>query len=166
MLKLGEHAARTLSARLRDRGAPASLRKPDGLDALDDAVLIEEYAPLCEVMYLLMIADGEVAESERDVLRGALRRLDDRIHARHFASMLKRAEQRHAEDGADARLRAVAAELAPDPVRAEVAYVLAAAVAWADDDVTISENSALEDLADALGVGEARTEELLRLLLE
>ncbi len=165
MLKLGEHAARTLSDRLRERGAPMSIKRPDGLDEIDDAILIEEYGPLCEVMYLLMIADGEVAQSERDVLRGAFRQLDDRIHARHFASMLKNAEARHAADG-DTRLRAVAAELAPDPVRAEVAYVLAAAVAWADDDVTMSENTALEDLAEALGVGEARTEELLRLLLE
>lgn len=166
MLRLGELAARTLASRLRERGAPPSTARPGSPDEVESALVIEEYGPLCEVMYLVMVSDGEVAAAELDVLRGALRRLDEGVRSHHFAVMLKNAETHLAADGAEARLRAVARELAADPVRAEVAYALAAAVAWADDDVSTSENSLLEDLAEELGITEARSEELLRLLLE
>ena len=65
-------------ARLRDQllesgGRPSSVGAPT-----EDAVAAElqaEYAPLCEAMYLMMAADGEVGGVEREVLRGALRNL-------------------------------------------------------------------------------------------
>jgi uncharacterized membrane protein YebE (DUF533 family) len=59
----------------------------------------------------------------------------------------------------------VAAELQDDPVRGEVSYVLASAIAYADSDVSMAESVFLNDLADALGIDEARSEELQRLLL-
>jgi tellurite resistance protein len=43
--------------------------------------------------------------------------------------------------------------------------VLACAVAFADEEVTSDENSLLNDFADALGIDEARSEELMRMLV-
>ncbi len=58
-------------------------------------------------------------------------------------------------------MRAVSAELADDRGRAEVAFVLAAAIAVADDAIADGENDTLEDLALALGIDEARAQSLL-----
>jgi len=129
------------------------------------AMLIEEYGPLCEVMFLAMGADGKLEQAEVDVIRGALRELDDRIRTHHFKAMVELAEQRFAAEGASARLSAVARAFEEDPVRGEVGYVLASAIAYADDEVSREESSFLNDLADALGIDEARAEQLQRLLL-
>jgi uncharacterized tellurite resistance protein B-like protein len=156
-----------LRNRLRDRGAPASVARPSA-QALQDpqsAFLLEEYGPLAEVMYLVMAADGHVAQAERDVIRGALRELDDRLRSAHFLAMIERAEKLVGEEGVSSRLTAAARAMRDDPVRGEVAFVLASAVAFADDEVTSDENSLLNDLADALGIDEAKSEELMRMLV-
>lgn len=165
MLRLTPEVLRSLSDRLRERGAPPSLARPGRGGDPESELLLHEYGPLCEVMFLAMSADGVVEQSERDVLRGALRELDARIRTPHFGAMLKHAEDRLAAEGPSERLAAVAREFASDPVRGEVAYVLAAAVAYADGDIAGSESSFLNDLGDALGVDEAHSEALLRVLL-
>jgi hypothetical protein len=165
MLRLSSEKLKVLSERLRQRGAPVSVGRPSlGGDAQSE-MLLTEYGPLCEVMFLAMSADGRVDQAELDVLRGALRELDDRITTPHFGAMLRQAEERLAQEGAAARLASVARELEADPVRGEVSYVLAAAVAYVDDDVTMDESAFLNDLADALGIDDARSEMLQRLLL-
>lgn len=164
MLRLSPEKIRALAGRLRERGAPPSVARPTMADP-ETEMLLHEYGPLCEVMFLAMSADGRVEQAERDVIRGALRELDDRIRTPHFGAMLRRAEQRLEVEGQSTRLRAVAKELADDPVRGEVSYVLASAIVYADDDVTMEENSFLNDLAEALGIDDSRTEELQRLLL-
>ena len=128
-------------------------------------MLLLEYGPLCEVMFLAMSVDGAIEQAERDVLRGALRELDDRVRTTHFGAMLRKAEESLVAEGHAARLRAVAKQLNEDPVRAEVGYILASAIAYADKDMSMAENDFLNDLADALGIDEARSEELQRLLL-
>lgn len=153
--------------RLRDRGAPASVvPSPAMMADPEGTFLLGEYGPLAEVMYLMMAADGSVAQAERDVIRGALRELDDRIRSAHFLAMLEAAEKRAADEGASSRLLAVARELREDPIRGEIAFVLASAVAFADDTITSDENILLNDLADALGIDEARSEELMRQLIK
>lgn len=165
MLRLSSDKLKALSARLRDRGAPASIARPhQGGDPISE-MLVTEYGPMCEVMFLAMSSDGVMDQAERDVIRGALRELDDRIHTQHFDTMLERAAERLAAEGVAARLSAIARDLAEDPIRGEVSYVLAAAIAYADDDMTMAENVFLNDLADALGIDEARSEQLQRLLL-
>jgi uncharacterized membrane protein YebE (DUF533 family) len=165
MLRLGPDKIRVLSERLRERGAPNSIvREPGGGDPETEKVLLE-YGPLCEVMFLAMSADGTIDQAERDVLRGALRELDGRIRSTHFGTMLSNAEENLAHEGHATRLRAVAKQLNEDPVRAEVGYVLASAIAYADQDVSMAENAFLNDLADALGIDDARSEQLQRLLL-
>lgn len=165
MLKLSPEKLQALSARLRDRGAPASVARPITSDDPVSEMIVHEYGPMCEVMFLAMSADGTIDQAERDVIRGALRELDDRIHTPHFDTMLERAAARMAAEGRTERLAAVAKDLADDPVRGEVSYVLAAAIAYADNDMSMDENVFLNDLADALGIDEARSEQLQRLLL-
>lgn len=168
MIRLLPETVRGMRDRLRDRGAPASVARPSPMMMADPeaAFLLEEYGPLAEVMYLVMAADGDVAQSERDVIRGALRELDDRIHSAHFVAMLERAEKNAAEEGASARLSSVARAMRDDPVRGEIAYVLACAVAFADDTITSSENLLLDELAEALGIDEAQSEALMRQLIQ
>jgi uncharacterized tellurite resistance protein B-like protein len=121
-----------------------------------------EYAPLCEAMYLMMAADGAVAEEEREVLRGALRNLSSNaLHSADIEAMLDRAVRNAEVEGAGARLRTVAAELAEDRGRAEVAFVLAAAIAFADNAIADNENETLNTLAECLGIDETRAESLL-----
>ncbi|HEY2510986.1 MAG TPA: TerB family tellurite resistance protein [Polyangiaceae bacterium] len=121
-----------------------------------------EFAPLCEAMYLMMSADGAISDEEREVLRGALRNLSgDSLRRADIEAMLDRATRNVEVEGAGARLRAVAAELAEDRGRAEVAFVLAAAIAFADNAIADNENETLNSLAEALGIDEGRAESLL-----
>jgi uncharacterized membrane protein YebE (DUF533 family) len=165
MLRLSPEKLKALSERLRQRGAPASVARPGLGGEADAGMLIREYGPLCEVMFLAMSADGKIDQAETDVLRGALRELDDRIRTAHFGEMLRGAEERVTAEGPAARIAALAREFDDDPVRGEVSYVLAAAVAYVDDHVSTTESAFLNDLADALGIDDARSEQLQRLLL-
>lgn len=165
MLRLSPEKMRALSERLRDRGAPDSIVRTPGDGDPETEMLLYEYGPLCEAMFLAMSADGAIDQAERDVLRGALRELDDRIRTAHFGAMLRKAEESLTGEGAGVRLKAVAKELKSDPVRAEVAYVLASAIVYADNDISMAENVFLNDLAEALDIDDARSEQLQRLLL-
>jgi tellurite resistance protein len=55
----------------------------------------------------------------------------------------------------------VIAQLKDDPARAEVAFVLAAAIAFADNAIADAENDTLNELAEGLGIDDARATELL-----
>src|SRR5690349_10480705 len=109
MLKLSPEKLKALSERLRDRGAPASKVRPivEGQDPITE-MLLSEYGPMCEIMFLAMSADGQIDQAEKDVIRGALRELDDRIRTTHFDAMLDRAAKLLAEQGPSERLRAAA----------------------------------------------------------
>jgi tellurite resistance protein len=121
-----------------------------------------EYGPLCEAMYLMMAADGTVSGEEREVLRGALRNLSaNALRTADIDAMLEAAVRNVEEGGRKARLMAVAEELAVDRGRSEVAFVLAAAIAFADGAVADDENETLNALAEALSIDEDRAEALL-----
>ncbi len=124
--------------------------------------IVTEYGPLCEAMYLMMSADGNVSSEEREVLKGALRNLsDDAVRGTHIESMLDTAGKNVADEGREKRLEAVIADLREDPARAEVAFVLAAAVAFADNAIADEENETLNAMAEGLGIADARANELL-----
>ena len=124
--------------------------------------IVADYGPLCEAMFLMMSADGSIGSEERDVLKGALRRLsDDEIRSTHVDAMLDLAEKNVAAHGRDARMEEVARELHDDEARAEVAFVLAAAIAFADNAIADEENETLNRLAERLGIDEARANRLL-----
>jgi len=152
-------------ARLRDQllatGRRASIAV-DSLQGVDAARMYAEYAPLCEAMYLMMSADGDVSSDEREVLRGALRNLSgDALRSADIDALLDGAANRVADEGRDKRMRAVANELSEDRARAEVAFVLAAAIAFADNAIANGENETLDALAELLAIDEARAEALL-----
>src|SRR5580693_395331 len=158
-------------ARLRDRlrahgkrpsialsGEPGKLT-PEAAELLQ---VTAEYGPFCEAMYLMMSADGKITNDEREVLRGALRNLSgDTVRSVHIEAMLDEAAKNMAAEGRDARLREVIERLHEDPARAEVAFVLAAAIAFADNAIADEENEALSALAEGLGIDEERADDLL-----
>jgi len=131
-------------------------------DAVEELNIVSEYGPLCEAMYLMMSADGSVGSEEKEVLKGALRNLaGDAIRSTHIDKMVADATTRADEQGREARLKEVVAILHEDKARAEVAFVLAAAIAFADNAIADEENETLNELAEGLGIDEARANELL-----
>lgn len=169
MIWLSNSTLSRLRDQLRARGQRASM-VPGGVAAFGshpsfqgpDAVLAAEYGPLCEAMYLMMSADGSVSTEERDVLRGALRNLsEDSLRSAQVDALLDEARAAVAKEGRERRLGQVAQELQGDPARAEVAFVLAAAIAFADGAIADEENDTLSALAEGLGIDEARATALL-----
>src|SRR5580698_6066913 len=163
MIWLSNSTVARLRDKLRLRGQRPSIAAL-GLDpeALANAAVTAQYGPICEAMYLMMSADGTISPEEREVLRGALRNLsEDSIHTAHIDAMLDAASKAVAEQGRDARLQDVIDSLADDPARAEVAFVLAAAIAFADSAIADEENETLDRFAEGLGIDESRANELL-----
>jgi tellurite resistance protein len=156
-------------ARLRDqlqaRGQRPSVVAPEGSVSPDAAELLAleaEYGPLCEAMYLMMTADGAIGAEERDVLKGALRNLSgDGIRTAQIDAILEAAAKRVQDDGREARMKEVIGSLHEDSARAEVAFVLAAAIAFADNAIADEENETLNELAEGLGISEDRANQLL-----
>jgi uncharacterized tellurite resistance protein B-like protein len=131
-------------------------------DVAEAMKVVAEYGPFCEAMYLMMSADGHVTNDEREVLKGALRNLSgDTLRSPQIESLLDAAMKSVAEHGRDARMRAVVEALHADTARAEVVFVLAAAIAFADNAIADQENETLSKLAEGLGIDEVRANELL-----
>jgi tellurite resistance protein len=156
-------------ARLRDQlqkhgrrpsiAAPDPTASPSSLELLN---ILAEYGPLCEAMYLMMSADGRVGNDEREVLKGALRNLSgDTIRTAQMEAMLDTAGKNVADQGRAARLQEVVRQLQSDRARAEVAFVLAAAIAFADNAIADEENETLNEFAEGLGIDESRANQLL-----
>jgi len=154
-----------LKDQLRARGQRPSIALGDSASLSPELLgVAAEYGPICEGMYLMMSADGKISHDEREVLKGTLRKLsNDTVRSVHIEALLDQAAKRVAEQGRDTRLRDVTAHLHDDPARAEVAFVLAAAVAFADNANAIAdeENETLNALAEGLGIDESRANELL-----
>lgn len=136
---------------------------PNVLQAME---MLEQYGDMCDVMYLMMAADGRVLNVEREVMRGALDILSDgRIRTVHMEAMIDLCSRRVAEHGAEKSLQRAIKMLRDDPVRAETAVVLAAAVAAADAAITPEEHELLSKLAAGFAMGEARAQKLLEELV-
>jgi len=131
-------------------------------DAVELMNILAEYGPLCEAMYLMMSADGRIGNEEREVLKGALRNLaGESIRSTHMEAMLDAAGKHVADEGRAARMQEVVRQLHEDRARAEVAFVLAAAIAFADNAIADEENETLNEFAEGLGIDEARANQLL-----
>ncbi|HKO49330.1 MAG TPA: TerB family tellurite resistance protein [Polyangiaceae bacterium] len=134
----------------------------EGLLTPEEVGAINRVGPLAETMFLMMAADGTLAEAERDAVRGAIRGLTDGLlRSGTINVMLETYGQRLADSDRDARLHEVAEELAEDPIEAEAAFALAAAVALADDEVSDEENAFINQLAEWFGISEPRAAEIL-----
>lgn len=166
MIWLSTSTVARLRDQLRTRGQRPSVALGDlstlTPDAAELGAVSVEFGPICEAMYLMMSADGKVTDDEREVLRGALRNLsEDSVRSAHIEAMLDQSAKNVAEQGREARMREVIAQLADDPARCEVAFVLAAAVAFADNAIADEENDALNLFAEGLGIDDSRANELL-----
>lgn len=166
MIWLSTSTIARLRDQLRTRGQRPSiaLGNPSKLtpEAAELMTVTAEYGPICEAMYLMMSADGKISHDEREVLKGALRNLSgDSVRSVYIEAMLDAAAKEVQAHGRDERLREVTAKLHEDPARAEVAFVLAAAIAFADNAIADEENETLNAFAEGLGIDEARANELL-----
>lgn len=164
MIWLSTSTVSRLRDQLRTRGQRPSMALPAGVtpDVAETLALAAEYGPLCEAMYLMMSADGEVSQDERDVLKGALRNLSsDTLRGEQIESLLDDASKKASAEGREQRMAHVIESLAGDEARCEVAFVLAAAIAFADNAIADEENETLNAFAEGLGIDDARANQLL-----
>jgi tellurite resistance protein len=139
----------------------------EGLLSPEEASALNRVDPLAEAMFLMMSADGKVADEERDAVRGAIRGLtDDLLRSGTINVMLENYAKRLAEQGRDARLEEIASEIAEETSEAEGAFALSAAVALADDEITQEENTFINQLAEWFGISPDRASEILDQLEE
>ena len=125
---------------------------------------LEWVDPIGEVMFLMMRADREGTEREKTVLKGALRDLTGGVlRSGTLDVLLEHYEERVATAGWRGRLEAAADILSRDSLTSEVTYTLAAAMALADDQVTLEENKVIDRLAELLGLTDERCCELLEM---
>lgn len=133
-----------------------------GLLSPEEMAALNRVDPLAETMFLMMAVDGKVAEAERDAVRGAIRGLTGNVlRSGTINVMLETYAERLAAQGRDQRLHEIAEDIAEEPAEAEGAFALAAAVAYADDEIDSSENEFINQLAEWLGISETRAEEIL-----
>ena len=139
----------------------------EGLLSPEEASALNRVDPLAEAMFLMMSADGVVAEAERDAVRGAIRGLTDNLlRTGTINVMLESYAARLAEQGRDARLQEIAEQIAEEKSDAEGAFALSAAIALADDEVTPEENDFINQLAEWFGIPPERASEILDQLEE
>lgn len=146
-------------ARLRDtllrRGTARSSAPPPLHSSMkpEQLELARRVRPFAEAMYLVVGADSEIGDRERDVLRGALRALtDDALSSAVLARMLEEFEAARASEGLEARLDSVASSLYADAADAELALELAIAAASVDGRLDAREQVVAFSLAERLGI--------------
>jgi uncharacterized tellurite resistance protein B-like protein len=165
MIWLSNSTIARLRDQLRATGQRPSIAMGDGPlspEAAELATAKAEYGPISEAMYLMMSADGKITSEEREVLKGALRNLSgEAVRSVYIEAMLDEAAKVAEEQGRETRLREVLGTLQEDRSRAEVAFVLAAAIAFADNAIADEENETLNVFAEGLGIDESRANELL-----
>ncbi len=133
-----------------------------GLLNTDEAAALRRIDAVAETMFLMMAADGDVADAERDAVRGAIRGLTGEVlNAGIINVMLETYAQRLQEQGRDQRLRQIAASVSLEASEAESAFALAAAVALADNEVADEENHLIDELARWFGFSEDEANSIL-----
>jgi tellurite resistance protein len=165
MFELTRPKLELLRDKLRARGQRMSMVMPisAGSEELIEAMrVVEDWGAFCEAMYLMMAADRRVLNVEREVLRGALAVLsNDTVRTRHMDAMLDAASRKVGEEGTEKRTQKVIDALRQDRARAEMAVVVAAAVATADNQFVPEEHALLKRLIEGLGIDQSRASELL-----
>lgn len=146
---------------LTSRPPPPIAARPSALKP-EELELARRVRPFAEAMYLVIGADAEIGQRERDVLRGALRTLTDNLLSSTFLeTMLENFETARAQEGTEARLDAVASALYWDATDAELAVKLAIAGAEVDGRLDAREQAVVHALATRLGISDRHLDELL-----
>ena len=168
-MQINTQAIAKLRDRLLETGGPPSVLA-SGPDALANAThplhgddeAMRLFDATFEAMFIMVSADGAIAPSERDTLRGAIRELTSgAVRTAHIEKMSGECETRLAKEGPKARLRAISEVLKAERAAAEAAFVLAAAMAFADDEIADEENEMLNEFADLLDIEGDRANQLL-----
>lgn len=159
-------AIRSLRDRLLETGGAPSVMAQEGAanaaEVLGDATAAALLEATIEAMVIMLASDGSTSDEERDLLRGAVRELTaGGVRSAEIDRIFDRSLDRIRDGGADARLAATADVLKGEKVAAEAAFVLSAAMAFADAEIADEENETLNRFADLLGIEEARANELL-----
>jgi len=155
--------------RLRDKllrqGRPSMVPAawpPAGEERGAADVLYSRLRPIAEAMYLVMVADTQIADPERAALRGALRILTEgKLSSAAMEAMLAEFGRGLARDGRELRLDHVAAALYGDADDVELALALVAAASLADGHASEAEYATIEALADRLGLAPERVRTLI-----
>lgn len=127
----------------------------------EDAV-VERFRPFAELFYLVASSDGEIDTDERLVMRGAFEALTGgRVGRERLlvleAELISQAADRDRED----LLERVCSVLSQDREDAELAYTLAAVVAYANRSIDAREQELVEQVAAWLGISGYRANALL-----
>jgi hypothetical protein len=124
----------------------------------------DEFSATLEAMFLMAAVDGSVSEPEIARVRSSF---EDLVVAEgdatrlDFESLLDGFRRSLESDGWQARLGSVASRIPTTDGRA-LAFRLAAAVAFVDDQVESAEAAGIEALAAAFGLNADQSQELLR----
>lgn len=170
MINLRPATVTRLKDRLRETGARPSIVVSSTQDVLAKAGMLppEEQAavrsidPVVEMMFLMMAADGDIGEQEYTVIRGAVRELTENyVRTTTLNVMLDGYKELLEKEGQEARVEDIAGRLGDDVAGCESAFVLAAAVAFADEVIEDQENDLLNSFAEAVGLSEETANELL-----
>jgi hypothetical protein len=171
MIRLQPNTLERIRNHFREVGQPASVSFTRPQAALEDPFAGDDdasrrFGALFEVMFLMIAADGLVADEEFEVLRGAARGLtDNEIRTPYIEKLLAECKERY-KQGRAARLAAIAPILKEDPVLIDAGFSLAAAIAFADSEIRDEENALINEIATALDLDDQRSEELLKQLEE
>lgn len=166
MIRLQPKTLERIRNHFREVGQPASVSFTRPNAVLEDPFSGDEeaarrFAALFEVMFLMIAADGVVADEEFEVLRGAVRGLtDNAIRTAHIDRMLADCKEKY-KQGREERLKAIAPVLKEDPALVEAGFSLAAAIAFADSEIQDEENELINEIAEALDIDGDRADELL-----
>lgn len=165
-MQIESRTIRRLRDMLLERAGLLDASRADSPVSLDEtslevAALIERVSPMCEALYLVMMADGESHANERESIRGVIATLTGGLSSQTIESMLSGYARAVAEEGRPERLLRVAGQLSADREDAETALALAAAVALADDSIAAAEESLLVELSESLGISSRRAAVIL-----
>jgi hypothetical protein len=151
-----------LRDKLLDRGAKPSQYPPPMLGP-ETLALTERVRPFAEAMYLVLSADGQISDRERDLMRGALRTLTEGLlSSAVLERMIADFARARASEGLEVRLDRVASELYGDRADARLALGLSMAAAEAENGVGEEERAVLTALGERLGVTRLELAELLQ----
>ncbi|MDA1076859.1 MAG: TerB family tellurite resistance protein [Proteobacteria bacterium] len=126
------------------------------------AAIARRLAPFAEIMYLTMVADGEVAPAEQASLTAALQILaDGQFDPQELDALFENFAFTAREVGVEERIMAIGAILGADRDDRETAFTLAAAVAVADEAVDVRENALINLVREYFGITLARAAALL-----
>ena len=168
-MKIDTNAINGLRERLLETGGapsivlsgPEAIRQ-EGHPLEGDEEAMKLFDATFEGMFIMLCADGVAGEEEKEVLRGAMRELTAGVvRSKQIEKMAIDAAARIQKEGMKTRLQAAANALKGEALAAEAAFVLAAVMAFADEEVADEENDGLNEFAELLGLTEERANALL-----